>query len=382
MKIRIDREQLADKLKKAIKFIPSKSLVPSQEDFKFSVRSNMMEITAADSQSQIKIYCPVKADKDGDFCIEAKLFLKTINLFRENEVLITKKSDTVIELKNGKSKCKITMGTMPENFPVMAYPDVKHEISISQYNIKQGLKFCEKFIDDERSSRVGAMGINIHEIDKRIVFTGLDSYMLCRVNVSPLAIGSWGDNIVLPQETATKLNSLLGDKGELTLCHNGDKVVFFASDEIEKFEIVSTLVNTKYPNSESLFSKKKEDFIIINTLEFKDAFMRLRLYSSNLDSRRTVMMRTNPDNVNELILSSQDVLKPKEGEEIITINNVCVKHITKKFNSEGMLKILVNIDSNEIMFFFVDNDNIGCFIEPVVASTEEKNFNFLISSCS
>lgn len=232
MKVSIDRENLADKLKKAFRFVPSKTLVTAQGNFMCVIRDKVMEITAGDSQSQVKIYCPVKNDEDFSFCVEASLFLKTISLFRENEVRIT-----------------------------------------------------------------------------------------------------------------------------------------------------STLVDKKYPNSEAVFSKKGQDYAVINTLEFKDVFMRLKLYTEEKNSDKTVKMFTNPENVNELILTASSSLKPKEGSEAITIRNISGKPIKKGFNSGAMLKLLANIESNELAFFFTDDDRVSCFIDPIAEGNGENNFNFVISSC-
>lgn len=381
MKIRIDRELLADKLKKAFKFVPAKSIVPAQDNFKFTITDNVMEIIGADSQCQIKLFMPVKSDSNGAFCLPAQLFLKTVNLYRENEVLITKKSDTVIELKNGKSKNKITIDCMPEDFPMMPVRETKHEISILQSNLKMGIKFAEKFIDDEKSARIGAAGINIDEINNRMVFTGLVDHLMCRVNVPPLAIGSWDKNIVMPSETASKLLSLLGDNGEITMCHSEDKMIFFTDDTIERFEVISTSVNTKFPDTERLFGFKGDDFVVMNTLEFKDAFSRLRLYSGDFDKDKRVFMEVKSDNLNELTLIASDNMKGKDGEEIMTIVNPTGKTLKKQFNSGSMLKILSNIEDSEIMFFFNESDKVASFIEPKVG-VGENNFNFLITSTS
>lgn len=384
MKLTVDRENLANKLKRAIKFIPSKSLITAHEHFCCTIKDNVMEIMGADGQAQAKLYCPVKSDEGWAFCVEANIFLKTISLFRENEVQISKKPDkNVLELKNGKASVyKVTMDCLPENFPVMDAPNPGNELSITQYDLKIGLKFTEKFTDDDKAhGRAYVTGININEVNKRLIFTGTDREMLCRVNVPPLAIGSWEKSIVLPQETAIKVMSLLGDKGEIAICHDNNKVIFFTDDTIERFEVTSTLVNTAYPNSEALFSKKGSDYVIINTLEFKDVFQRLRLYCSDVNADRTVKFSTNPENVNELTFTASDMLKPKEGIETITINNVSGKSINKGFDSNSMLKILTNIESNDIMFFFNESNNVASFIDPIVGANEENNFNFLITSC-
>lgn len=379
IKLRFDREVLADKLKKAMGFVPKKSLIPSEEHFKLNVTGGTMSIIAADSRCQVKLFCPVKASSDVAFCMPAKLFYNTIDKLRENEIIISI-TEKKIEIKSGKSKYVLTPDCKAEDWPVMPVKASHSEASILQYNLKMGIKFASSFIDEERSVKVNAGGVNIHEINNRLVFTGLDGHNACRVNVAPLGIGSWQSNFVLPEDSAKKISSLLTDNGEITISHDGDKMVLFTDDSVEQFEIITTSINTRFPDSEKIFGMRVKDYMVINTSEFKDAILRLKLYASVMDSEKVVTVRTNPDNLNELILSIVDNLTNKEGEEIMTVNNNAGKAMLKHFTSASILNILNCVENNDFLLYFHESDKVVVFIQPMVSENEINCFDFLMGS--
>lgn len=379
-KIKADREILAERLKKAYKFVPQNSVIPAMLNFKISVTGNSMEIVAGDSQCSVKIYCSVKSDGDISFCVPAQIFYRTIDKFRENDVIITVKDDK-IELKNGKAKYKVSSDCLASDYPVMPQGKMDSEFSILQYNLKMGIKFSNKFIDEERSKMVNANGINIDEINSRIVFTGLDGFNACRANVAPMGVGSWCGNFVLPEDSADKISSMLSDNGEVTVCHGDGKMILFTEGD-NKFEITTLSVNTKFPNSENIFSKRGDTKMIINTNEFRDAVNRLRLYASDDDSDKRVIVKTSDENVNELILTSVDSNRNKSGEECITIDNPSGKPMNKGFNSISIINVLNCIDENEFCLYFTDDNRIPVFIHPNNKEGIVNSLDFLIGTVS
>ncbi|HHT9135861.1 MAG TPA: hypothetical protein ACFYEK_01310 [Candidatus Wunengus sp. YC60] len=373
-KIRVDRELFLEKIKSVNKFVSDNNIVAAMANIKFTVKENMMELVAVDPEAQIKMYMSVKGD-DMAMCINADLLLKTINLFRENDVQITKNSETKLTLKNGKSKYVLTMDTLPEDFPMMKDEGSGDEFLMLQYYLKLGLKFSGKFISDD-SMKVNAHGINCAEIDNQIIFTGVDNATMCRVNVKPISIATWTKNIVIPTTTSSKILSLLDDKGEIYVCRSGDKVVFMADGKTsEKFEVTSVVMNDKFPNSEKIFTYRTEDFMVINNLELRDAVSRLKLYCSPLDKAKRVTIKTNPENMDELILNSIDNDFGREGEEIMTVKNNAGKAIDKCFSVDYLLRILHCIEATDIQFFWHESDKVACFINPI---DEEQNFQFML----
>jgi DNA polymerase III sliding clamp (beta) subunit (PCNA family) len=141
-------------------------------------------------------------------------------------------------------------------------------------------------------------------------------------------------------------------------------------------------MNGKFPNSEKVFSYRGDEYMAINNLELRDAVSRLKLYCSKLDKAKKVTINTNPENVNELLLCAVDENFGRSGEEIMTVTNVCGKHMKKIFNVDYLLKILYCIESTDMKLFFNESDQKPCFVQPIEDKPENDNFNFLISSCS
>lgn len=375
-KLKIDRELFHEKLSKVIKFVPSRTLTPALDNVKLSVVKDRMEILASDGSIQCKLYCPVESKEDITICLPAKFLISIVALFRENEITITVK-DKGVEIKNGKAKYKVGMDTMGNEFPIMPMAQATSEINMQQFILKQAFTSAEKFVN-EKNPLPQMIGVCMLEKENRIIFTGAEQQIMCRVSSKPISINKW-DEIVVPPDTANKVVGMLEDKGEINVIHSGDKIVFYTTkDEVEEFEITSVLHNMKFPDSEMVFSKKTPENVICNTLEIKDALRRLRL--SCINDIPVVRMQSNPDNLNEILLTSGDDLTNKSGEEIVTVNNVSGLSIDKGFNIDQLLKILGSFDENEFSFFYNENHKKPSMIEPLLPTARENMFSFLVSS--
>ena len=373
-KVKLDREIIISKLQKAVKYVPSKTMIPAFDNFRLSVQGNVMNIIASDGNIQVTLNCPVSSKDAFTVCLPAKLLLKTLMLFRENDVTITMKSDTKVEVKSGKSKYNISVECQPNDFPIMRNEAIDNEMAIGQFFLQKALKMTEKFVDDKNTVS-NLIGIKIEQIKDRMVFTGADGAIMCRYAAKPLSINKWAQ-IVIPTETASKVASLLSDKGEIGISSSSEKITFFTdSADEDAFQVCSVLAKVKFPNTEGLFDKCPTNSIVLNTLEVKDAIKRLSLYSSG-DSPSFIIQNTN-DKMS-INLSSNDNLQNRDGEEVITLMDELVHPIVKSFGSDYFIQILNNVDTNEFEFFFNENEKQPCFIIPCVNSEEEKLASFLI----
>lgn len=370
--VTLDRELLLEKLQKINAFVPKKTVTPIFEDLKMSVGGNIMEIMASDGGVQAKVFVAAKTKDTFVFTVPAKLFIATVTLLRENELTLKVKGKK-LELKSGKGKYSITI--LEDEYPTMEMKSATSEISLHQFYLKQGLSSTQSFVD-EKNPLPQLIGINIAQVDKKIVFTGAISAMVCRYEVKPISINRW-ENIVLPIETANKTCSMMTDKGEVLVTHCKDKVMFSANtDSIDRWEIMSTLTDVVYPATEGLFSKLPEDKVIINTGEFNDCLKRLKLYTLDIPQ---VFVRTNENNVNEFILSAANDTFGTNGEEVITVNNVSGKHFNKSFNADQFTQVLRNVEENEFAIHLNESDKKPNQILPVYTKEGlESNFRFLL----
>lgn len=374
---KFDRGLLVSKLGKAIKFVPSKIVIPAWDNFRMSITDNVMEIIASDGNMQIRMFCPVESKGNFEICVDASLLLKTISLFKENSVTITQKTEKKIELKSGKSKYNITVDCFPENFSVMPMEKITSEISVSQFMLKMALKSSASFVD-EKHPNANFTAINIAEVNNKIVFLATSNALICRVAVAPISINSWLPVNISP-EISKKVVSLLSDKGEIAVVHSGDKVRFFTNSEApDHYEVTSVTSNIKFPPAEKFFAKIPESSICFNTIEVKDAIKRLSLYTA-IGADPEVHI-SNAENPQEIKLTNRDSIAEKNGEEFISIINPNEAVINKKFNNERIINLLSEIDAAETNIFFTDSNTNPSLIVPKVNTPEEDIYSFLISS--
>lgn len=380
-KIQIDRELFLSKLNKAIKFVSTKSIIPAFENFLLIVTGSNMDIIATDGNIQVKLNCAVRSSGDFSVCINAKWLIGNVALYRENEVVITQKDEKKIEMKCGKSKGNLTVDCLPNNFSVMTMNETDSEMIVHQSLLKTGLKSAEKFVDDE-SQNANMTAINISEVNAKMIFTGLTQRHMCRAAITPIAISKWA-SINIHTETANKASILLEDKGEVVVVHDKEKICFFTSkeDNGEMFEVMSVTAHVKFPGTEKLFSNKPEKTVVINTLEFRDAVKRLKMYTEAGMSPKFVMQLEN----DELILTAQDTLTGRNGEERISLTEPSKNIIHKGYSNDDFLQILSLVESNDFIFHFEStNATRGnpSFVIPKVNTKEEDIFSFLIANQS
>lgn len=375
-KVKLDREIFVEKLGKLMKFIPSSAVVPAFENVAIKISSTgKMEMMGSDGSVQCRMLCDAKSADDFGICVPASILFKTVSLFRENEVVIKQKDEKKIEISSGKSKFNIALDCFINEYPVMSMESSDNEIAIRQFFLKLALKSSAKFVDDENAN-ANYTAINIQEVDNKIVATGLNGAIMCRVSVAPISINKW-DPVNILTDTSSKVTSLLDEKGEVSVIHNNGKISFFTSMDLhESFEVISVTANIKFPPSEKLFNNKPENIFEANTIELCDAIKRLKLYSEpGIPPEFDI-------EVNEVDtrLTSLDKMTDRDGEEFVSIMNSNTLGIKKTFNSNFMIQILNSIESNDVVVNLSSEPNRPSFIYPKVSTKEEEMFCFLITS--
>jgi DNA polymerase-3 subunit beta len=377
-KITLDRQLFSDKMAKAVKFVPAKFLIPAQENFMFTIIGDKMRISATDGNVECHIQCPVSASENFAFCAPAKLLFGTVAAFRENEVTITMKSDKKIEIKCGRSKYNITTDCMPTEFPIMEVGTPTAEITLKQFDLRLALKSAEKFVDDD-SQQANFQGINIAEVDNKIVFCGLTNQVMCRVAIRPMSINHW-TSITATNKAAVLVAGLLDDKGEVTVTHGVKRLSFMSSNDTDSFTVHSVTANVNFPDLEKMFNKKPANSVLVNTLEFKDAVRRLSKFAA-IDETPKVKISHGE---NELCIVAADTLTERSGEEYVSIFAKATDELVDHAHTcENLIKILGEIDANDVLYHY-DNSkmNIPSFIIPAVATNEENIYTFIIGKIS
>lgn len=364
MKATFDREFLHRALSRAVKFAPKEKMavIPSMNNVKIDIGTETADLTTCNATAQLIVKTFCKAKEPFSFCVNVKLLLKTVSLYSDAEVTITKKSDAKIEVKSGKSKSTLSMDCKPEDFTSMSYGTATGEFNINEFYLKKALNIASPFIGQEGTT---LEAINICNKGSRIVFFGNGSAKGCRVEVLPISINKW-DSTSIYEETAANLVALMGDSNEVTITTCVDKVSFFTNNEDvnQSFHIISSIPTAKYPNAEVLFTREYDNSILINKTEFKQALKRLDLFSG--ESVGAVGMSLQG---NSIIMTTEDITNGHQcEEEISVISKVGVEGFAKFMKITDLLSITSNINENDIWLFYKKESNLPVLISP---KTEE-----------
>lgn len=366
--VKIDREMFAEVLEMANKFVLDSNVIPMFDSIRLSVEPTRAEIIAANPQMQIRLFVPCKSDAAFMLCIPANLLYKTVSAFREQVVTISHKKEKIVEVKSGKSKYSITMDVQPEHFTIMDPGTIHSNITIRQTLLQKALKGTRKFLKDQHPTLCAT---NIAERDNKIIFTGAQGPIMCRVAVRPMSITSW-KGCSIPEETSKRMASLLTGKGEIDVSHSDTKIRF--SNDI--FEVISVLHDCKYPDTEKFFSQlPSKAGISMSTVELTDAVHRLRLYCPT--GEVPLFDIENQLNPMEVSLTSFDTVGCKSGFETILVNNPDGHTINKTLNNDFMLTILREVEHPEVSIMFDDSNLI--FVLPKVDNPEEDMYSFMIA---
>lgn len=376
MKIRIDRELLNAKLSSAAKFVPKKSVIPATDNFLFTVEDNVIFIEATDGQIAVEIQCPCSSDGNVAFCVPARLLLGLVSNFRENEVVITVKSEIAIELKCGKSKHNISLSCPANSFPIMRMGDVVSEIAMAQSLLSLGLLSAKKFVDEDNPN-ANYTGINISEVGNKIIFSGTTGHVMCRAALRPISIQQWTP-IVIHAVTAVRVSDLLSDEGEVTVVHSGDKIRFLASGE-GSWVVTSTVSNVKFPDTEKVFSRRSSNCVLVDRMELRDAVKRLMFYTE-LDTSSKVRMVANET---DIILSAIDGFSGNTGEEpmsFIQMNSEIP--LDRKHISDDIFNMLGVFEDKEVYIYFSDTKQMPTYLIPKPSNQEMDIFSFAMGVVS
>ncbi len=367
MKLTIDRELLLNKLNKVYKFVPTKSVIPTLDNIKFEVKGTNMDITAFNGEVQCKLSCVVKSKEDASFCLPAKLFVSTVRLLRENELVITV-GEKKATLKCGKSTYNISVNVNVDEFPFAVFKDPKNEMVLLQSAFSDYASKTASFAGDNGMQPwMAGMNISFSE-NKEVLFISATNFVMCKALVPVISVNKWAE-VTIPV-TSVKRVCELCNKGEMTILSNENAVMFSsATNSDEEFEIIATCINEKYPNTKGIFGADRKSSFLINVSEVIDCVNRVELYSDPLLACLNFKL-SGP----ELTVSATDENFGNDGIEVVSVTNEKLCSMDKNLSPQQVSKILGCIDEVECFIKWSDSDNVPVLFE---GKTEFLNFQFL-----
>lgn len=374
MKAIFNKEALLKKLNKAFPFIPKKVILPAHEAFLFRIdQGGVLSITALDGEKQITVSCPSEeSDTPMQFCIHARVLVKTLELMLEEKVSFTKKSlksdipgKCTIEIKSGKSKYRMQCddGSV---YPLMQPIKSEFEASFTGSDFNITMETVVNYANEANSYAANEY-ICLRSVGNTINAYACSNSDLSKVVMSPRSINKW-DDILISTSSIKAISKCINDIDIVDIIHNKDKIEI----RTEEVSVIALAQNMKYPDMDLFFNKKPSTKVRLNTVEFFNAIKRLHLYANEevpLIKINIATAQITMDTVNDAYA--------REGDE--TIDTIAEKEIVFACSSTLLIKALSQFKNDEFELSYSE-PKIMIFIDPIDSIKDNNKFFAIMPS--
>jgi len=341
---------LQEKIKQGLNIterISSKSLtLPILNNTLISTEGNFLNLSATDLEIGIKWWSLVKVEKEGNIAIPSRLLLNFINLLPNKKINILIKDDVLnIECDNYKTKIK---GFASEEFPLI--PKIKKE----EYVSVRSLNFCKNLtqlvdIAVPSTTRPEISGVYFNFQENSITAAATDSFRLGekKISLTNQSLINKQQSLIVPQKTVKEIINIFGEKDqELRIYFSPNQIMFeslMQETDHEEVQVISRLIEGKYPNYQEIIPKKSTTQIILN----KDSF---------INQIRTASLFSGKTNEVKLIINSKkkEVKILSQSSEIgehqsLILGKIEGMDLEISFNYKFLLDGLSKIKSSEVV---------------------------------
>ena len=340
MKIKVNNKSLTRCLETVTKALAQKPIIPIHSNILFVIKDNSCSLYAQNGTLQIKGIAPVESEGDINMCIPGNIFMNTIRLLNEEElILYYKEEGFILQIIAGNKKYKIT-GVNPKDYTIHEVKgDSKTELKVPAQEFVKYMKTVSSIIkwDDIRPEIAGVtMLVNNGKID----ITGThDAFFFYRC-----ASGFETDKefaVVLHKEISLTVGTMRGS-GDANIVIGVKSI----SITLDGFELTSTLVDVAKPLIiEKYIVYNKDNYIIANKQDLLMATRRSMNYSSN---GLSLVVDIDKD---EMKFSAENEFYGVDSEDVIDVENNNIESSHFGINMKYLMAILQNVADEKVKIF-------------------------------
>ncbi len=337
MKFSVSSNDLLKKLQVASGAIGSNPVLPILEDFLFSVKGNVLTISATDLETSIITNMDVRSDKDGVVAVPAKILLDTLKALPQQPVTFNIDDDTYgIEITSSYGKYRLA-GENGADFPRIPEPDEVDTITMPAVSLGQGISKT-LFATSNDELRPAMTGVYFQVDFNKIIFVATDAHKLVKYEFNAEVKSEVMSNFIVPKKALNLLKGALPATEDVTMQFNKANAFFTFGDTI----MVCRLVDARYPDYNAVIPTENPNNLIVNRSDFRNSLNRIAIYA-NKTTNQVVL------NIQEgsLTISAQDLDFSNEATEQMTCSYQG-DPLTIGFNAKFLIEMLGVIEGDEI----------------------------------
>ena len=295
MRFVVSSTSLSHSLQAVSKVIASKNAMPIRENILFEIKGTQLTLTASDEDNTFKAQLEINsADGDFAFTIPARHMIDIMGKFPEMPLTFDVSDLSKIQLTSETGKYQL-VGTSAEEYPQMKELDNANTFSIAGDVLLRAISKTV-FAAADNELRPIMNGICFVINNDGLVCAATDSHQLVRFTNT--SITGQDAQFVLPKKPANILKNVLPkEKADVKITFNSNSACF----ELEKYTLVSRLIEGKYPNFNAVIPQNNINKLTIDKASFMSAINRVAVCSNQASNLIKLDINTN-----EMILTAQD----------------------------------------------------------------------------
>jgi DNA polymerase-3 subunit beta len=267
-KVTIQKTSFAENLAIVGRAVSTHAQLPVLSNILLSKDEGQLRLSATDLTIGVTVWMDANMDGDLGLTLPAKTLTDVVNSLVEPEVVFSVNGKPEAALKCGAYK-GVVKGIEASEFPTIPEFDVSSGISLDAITLKEmilNVAFAAS-VDDSRPVLTGVL-INME--GKSLSMVGTDGFRLaiCKVDL-PVTFAK--KQMIVPASTLKEVVRIIGatkaSKITLSLPLTGSQVVF----RCENVQIVSQLIDGKYPDYQAILPKGYKTRTVIATADLLKA---------------------------------------------------------------------------------------------------------------
>jgi len=306
MKFSVSYSELLKKLSMSNAVVVANTVMPILEDYLFSLKGDVLTITASNLETTIITTIEVSAEEDGEIAITAKILLDTLKALPEQPITFdVDEGARSISISSAYGKYKLA-GDSAEDFPDLPEEENTQVIHLSSTVLTQALAKT-LFATSNDELRAAMQGVYMQIEEESIIFVATDAHKLVKYTFKT-GKNDRVDTFIIPKKGLSLLKNAL-DSDEVELYYN-TKNAFFSFGETK---VMIRLIDAKYPDYNAVIPYDNANLLTLDRADFQSSLRRIAIYANK--STNQVVLNISDGS---LTISAQDLDFSNEATEQMT----------------------------------------------------------------
>jgi len=269
MKVRVDREELEEALKKAKESTEKKAALPILANFLLEAGEDLLTVKATDLENYLSVSLKAEVSEEGKACVPSQKLYDIVRNLTSAYVDLKVEGERLV-ITGGRSTYKLPL-VPPEDFP--EFPDIPEgEEALSGALLLKGIDKVEYAVAKEEAN-IALQGMLLRGHEDRVHFVGSDGHRLALYEPQ----GSLSEEYLLPRKSLRVLKRLITGIEEVRIAKGEDGA--FAYFTTPEWKLAVRLLEGEYPDYLSVIPEEFTVQVLVERDELLRALKRLKSLS-------------------------------------------------------------------------------------------------------